>query len=117
MWHSAYSTGVKEFDDDHAHIDAVIVHVAKATGPEDEKRHLMDVYCSIISHVQHKSDLLGQSLSREEQDHDATFLRDVRTKIRERDECVISRSQLISDLRHMLMVHAMVHEASERRSA
>lgn len=117
MWSSIYSTGVKEFDDDHAHIDAVIGHVARATDPEDEKKHLMDVYCSIISHVEFKSNFLGNNLSHKEQNDDATFLRDVRSKMREREEGLISRRQLIMDLRHMLMVHAMAHEVRERKSA
>ena len=117
MWHSKYSTGITELDNDHAHIDAVIGYVAESADPESEKRHLMDVYCAIISHVQYKNDLLGPDLSREEQEHDTKFLRDVRSKMQERATGLISRRQLITDLRQMLMMHAMSHENEERLSA
>ena len=117
MWSSIYSTGVQEFDADHAHIDAVIGHVAKAVDPENEKKLLMDVYCSIISHVEFKRSFLGSNLSLREQNDDALFLRNVRDKMREREDGSISRHQLIMDLRHMLMVHAMAHETQERKSA
>ena len=109
MWHSFYTTGVKELDADHAHIDTLLGEISEAGTPAEEQEHLMKVYCAIIDHIRFKFDLLGPQLSRQEKDQDADFLGKVRQKIRERNQGLIAKKELISHLQQMLMAHAANH--------
>lgn len=117
MWHSFYSTGVRELDADHDQIDALLGEVSTADSPAAEQDCLMKVYCAIIDHIRFKFDLLGPQLSREEKDEDADFLRRVRQKIRERNQGLISRKALLTHLQEMLKEHALQHQKRARPSS
>lgn len=117
MWHSLYSTGVKEFDHDHEQIDAMLGDISSASTAAEEHRHLMQLYCAIISHIRFKNEFLGAKLSHEQKEHDANFLRSVRENIRQRDRGQITRKELISELRHLLMVHAAHHKQQDGSSS
>ena len=112
MWHSYFSTGVSELDDDHDQIDSLLGEVSEASSPAEEEDCLMRVYCAIIDHIRFKFDLLGPQLSKEEKDADAYFLGKVRQKIRERNQGLVSRRELITQLKEMLKEHALQHQHS-----
>lgn len=117
MWHSYYSTGVRELDDDHDQIDSLLGEVSEASSPAEEQDCLMKVYCAIIDHIRFKFDLLGPQLSKEEKDGDADFLGKVRQKIRQRNQGLVSRRELIAQLKQMLKEHALHHQNSTGSSS
>ena len=75
---------------------------------------MIETYCAIIAHIQFKNDFLGLKKNKTEQERDVNFLRFVRDKIKERSRGQISVEHLVSDLRHMLIVHAMTHYQQKR---
>ncbi len=113
MWHSIHSTGVAAFDKAHEDIDALLDGLTASSTPQEEHHCLMQVYCAIIEHIRFKNEFLGANLSRQEKAHDADYLRQVRQKIKERERGNITRKELISTLRHLLMVHAAQHQHAE----
>lgn len=117
MWHSFYSTGVRELDNDHDQIDSLLGDVSDASSAQEEQDCLMRVYCAIIDHIRFKFDLLGPQLSREEKDGDADFLGKVRQKIRQRNQGLVSRKELIAQLKQMLKEHAVQHQKSAGSSS
>jgi hemerythrin len=114
MWQAVFSTGIPEIDAGHAHLDAVIAALVGANSAVDEHNQLMDVYCAIISHMQFKNDFIDRSGDGNSKELDIQFLKKVREKIRQRDDGMITRRQLVNELRSMLMVHAMGMKTSPK---
>ena len=116
MWHSTHSTGIREFDDDHSRIDEAIKNVSHTTNPKEEKRLLMDLYCTIIAHIRSKNELPEYELTSEERERDTNFLKNIRLIIWQRDNAQITQLKLIQDLRQMLADHVLHNNKAQKRS-
>jgi len=117
MWHTTQTTGLKQFNEDHARIDEIIKNLSHATNHREEKALLMDLYCIIIAHIRSKSETPELDISPEEQSRDTAFLHDIRIKIWERDNAHITQLKLIRDLRQMLQEHVLHNNQTRRQNS
>jgi len=114
MWYTYCSTGFPELDRDHAKIDDLLCRAVGAATPAEEHKFLIATYRAVIAHIRVRNLLLGLEKSMQEKEQDRNFTRFVREKIRERSQGLISVQHFASDVRHMLIVHAMTHSREKQ---
>lgn len=115
MWHSTHSTGVKQFDDDHQKIDALLRKIAKASNPVIEHELLENMFSALETHINNKKKLTEFEYLPDAKVRDNLLLQRFKDKIAEKQRGRICKLDFIRDLHQMLADHVFTISMKKKK--
>jgi hemerythrin len=105
MWYSFLSTGVAEFDQQHANLDSIIMLYKNARDPEEEAQWLDMMYNLTLRHFQFEERFFGERFPVEHKASHMRIIASLTEKIEKRRSNAISRQEMYDFASQVLGVH------------
>ena len=106
MWHSIYSTGIPDIDNQHRTIDHLITMYSDASSRDEEERCLLALSKAVHSHFQFIEYFFEVRFPDEFKQRQDRMLARLSEKIQQSANGELTREELARDLRRMFLSHA-----------
>ena len=106
MWHSIYSTGIPDIDNQHRTIDRLITLYCEASSRDEEERCLSALSKAVHSHFQFIEYFFEVRFPEEFKQRQDRVLARLSEKIQQRVNGELTQEQLAGELRQMFLSHA-----------
>lgn len=107
MWYSSFSTGIFDIDNQHANIDSLIKLYEKDNEQANEQKWLGMISKTIQLHFDFEENFFNENMPQEHFDEHRKLAEHVKSKLTEKQNNKISKTDLITLMRGLLLNHVI----------